>query len=161
MSPIIKQATQTDVFTLTELIRASYQDVAKRFQLTLENAPTHPSNCQEQWIESALKKGIGYYILYNNQIPCGCVALEHVNPQLCYLERLGVTPQNRRKGVGQALVEHTFQQAKQRGTLRVEIGIISEDIDLMKWYQKIGFSVKETAYFPHLPFEVTFMFADL
>ncbi|MBW1710277.1 MAG: hypothetical protein JRG97_12140 [Deltaproteobacteria bacterium] len=44
---------------------------------------------------------------------------------------------------------------------RVEIGIIARDIGLRKWYGKLGFSVKETVRFSHLPFKAAFMFLTL
>jgi hypothetical protein len=43
----------------------------------------------------------------------------------------------------------------------VEIGIISEDIELKDWYGKFGFVQKSTRKFDHLPFIVAFMFVEL
>ena len=62
--------------------------------------------------------------------PVGCVALEKENSDLCYLERLGILPQSRRKGFGKALVDHVFAEARALGAKQISIGIISDDTEL-------------------------------
>ena len=157
----IRAAGPADVPLLSSLIRVSFRDVAERFTLTLENCPKHPSNCTDEWIENDLARGVAYYILERDGKPVGCVALEKANPDLCYLERLGVLPQSRRKGFGKALVDHVFSEARASGTKQIGIGIISDDTELKLWYQRIGFVEKETKEFAHLPFLVTFMSYEL
>jgi N-acetylglutamate synthase-like GNAT family acetyltransferase len=161
MEFLIRDATKDDIPLLTKLIRDSFRDVALRFNLTYENCPTHPSHCTTEWIESALKKGINYYILERKNIPCGCVALEQAQPNVFYLERLSVLPQFRRNGFGEAMVSHGVNEAKKLGAHRVEIGIISDQTELKEWYKKFGFSVKSETRFEHLPFKVTFMLREL
>ena len=39
----IRQATVTDIATLSKIIRLSFRDVADRFGLTPENCPKHPT----------------------------------------------------------------------------------------------------------------------
>jgi N-acetylglutamate synthase-like GNAT family acetyltransferase len=153
----IRQATAADIPTMVEIIRNAFHDVAMRFNLTERNCPKHPSNCKASWIEDALDKGAQYFILDSKGLVCGCVALEHANPDLCYLERLGVLPAQRRRGYGRALVDRVFYEAKVLGSHRVDIGIIADHTELKDWYRRIGFVEQKTAAFPHLPFEVLFM----
>ena len=157
----IRATEAVDGPVLSGLIRVSFRDVAERFALTLENCPKHPSNCTDEWIENDLARGVAYYILESDGKPVGCVALEKANPDLCYLERLGILPQSRRKGFGKALVDHVFYEARALGAKQISIGIISDDTELKLWYQKIGFVEKETKEFAHLPFLVTFMSYEL
>jgi N-acetylglutamate synthase-like GNAT family acetyltransferase len=158
---IIRDASSSDIPLLTTLIRDSFRDVADRFSLTSENCPTHPSNCTTEWIESALKKGIRYYILERKNVACGCAALEQAQPDVFYLERLSVLPQFRRNGFGKLLVDHALNEAKKLGTRRIEIGIISHQTELKEWYKKLGFSAKKESRFEHLPFVVAFMTREL
>jgi GNAT superfamily N-acetyltransferase len=153
----IRAAGFADVPVLSGLIRVSFRDVAERFALTLENCPKHPSNCTDEWIENDFARGVAYYILESDGTPVGCVALEKANPELCYLERLGVVPQSRRKGFGRELVDYLLYEARALGAKQIGIGIISDDTELKLWYQRIGFVEKETKEFDHLPFLVTFM----
>ena len=143
--------------TISEIIRSAYLEVAERFDLNRENCPKHPSNCTDQWIRSDLDRGVTYYLLKLADKPVGCAALEVVNDVLCYLERVAVLPEYKRRGLGQKLVDHLLDQAGQDGMKEVGIGIIAKQQELMKWYQRIGFEKGETKRFEHLPFEVMFM----
>ncbi|MHC1724685.1 MAG: GNAT family N-acetyltransferase [Syntrophobacteraceae bacterium] len=153
----IRDASISDLHLLVRIVRESFRDVAFRFGITEANCPRHPSNCTSEWIESALEKGITYFIIERSGIPCGCVAIERARPEVCYLERLGVLPKYRLAGYGHALVDHALEWAWRAGAHRVEIGIISDDIGLKEWYRRIGFTETRRASFTHLPFEVTFM----
>ena len=157
----IRVAGSADVPLLTGLIRVAFGDVAERFALNIENCPKHPSHCTDEWIESDLAKGVVYYILEHDGAPVGCVALEKANPDLCYLERLGVLPESRRKGFGKKLVDHVFAAARASGAKQISIGIISDDTELKLWYKMIGFLERETKEFAHLPFLVSFMSYEL
>ena len=48
---IIREACSSDISLLSSLIRESFAGVARRFKLTLETCPKHPSNCADEWIE--------------------------------------------------------------------------------------------------------------
>lgn len=157
----IKEATKEDIPLLSRLIRSSFRDVAERFHLTPQNAPKHPSNCTEEWVRTAMDKGNRYFLLEALERPCGCVALERANPQVCYLERLAVLPEVRKRGFGEILVRHAVEEVRKIGDQRLEIGIIAEQSDLRDWYIKRGFVLTHTRRFEHLPFEVAFMFMAL
>lgn len=153
----IRTAGPGDTFLLCRLIRNAFQDVALRFGLTPENCPKHPSNYTEEWVQRDLERGITYYILSHGSGPAGCVAMEKADRNVCYLERLAVLPQKRRKGFGRLLVDHVIAQAMTSGAGEISIGIIAAQIELNHWYRKIGFIEEDTKEFPHLPFLVTFL----
>lgn len=153
----IRAAKARDIPRLVGIIRRAFSEVAVRFGLTEANCPKHPSNCKAEWIEEALAKGIRYFLLESEGVPCGCVALEQAGPEVCYLERLAVLPARQRLGYGRALVDQALDEARFSGARQVEIGIIAKQVELRDWYRKIGFREQRTANFPHLPFEVLFM----
>jgi N-acetylglutamate synthase-like GNAT family acetyltransferase len=157
LNPKIRVCTQKDIEVLVETIRRSFQNVAESFDLTPENAPRHPSNCTADWIQKDMERGVTYFVIENENVVAGCVALELANSEVSYLERLAVLPDQRRRGFGNALVTHVLSQAKSLGAKRVNIGIIAEQNELKKWYKKIGFVEQESKEFPRLPFNVTFM----
>jgi len=161
MSIQIIEANPSDVSLLSDLVRKSNQDVALRFNLTLENAPTHPSNCTDDWIISDFEKGKKYYILRENLKPCGCVVIEKADDDIYYLGRLGVLPEHRNKGFGTALVEIVKSEARKNGAKTIQIGIIGENTELKRWYKKRDFIFKEKLHFNHLPFTVYIMYHDL
>jgi N-acetylglutamate synthase-like GNAT family acetyltransferase len=104
-----------------------------------------------------MERGVTYFAIENKNRVVGCVALEQANPEVCYLERLAVLPDQRRRGFGKALVNHVLSEAKRLGVNYVSIGIIAEQTELKDWYKGLGFVEGESKEFPHLPFRVTFM----
>ena len=158
---IIRQANNDDIGILVNLLRSSFRDVAERFELTIENCPKNLAFCTKERIGNDFERGLEYYILEKDGQPCGCVAIEKATPDICYLERLAVLPQHRRKGYGEALVNHIFELARKKSAKKLEIGIIAEDKKLTNWYGKFGFVLKGTKKFDHLPFIVAFMSAEI
>jgi N-acetylglutamate synthase-like GNAT family acetyltransferase len=157
MNSKIRTCSREDSQVLAETIRRSFQDVAERFGLTQENAPRHPSNCTEHWIQKDLERGVTYFIIESENSAVGCVALEQATSEIYYLERLAVLPNHRQHGFGKALVTHALSNARLLGACRVNIGIIAKHAELKNWYKEIGFAEGESKDFPHLPFRVTFM----
>ncbi len=157
MSPKIRTCTIDDIGILAETIRRSFQDVAERFGLTRENAARHPSHCTADWIQKDMDRGVTYFLAEEKGLVSGCAAMEKANPEVCYLERLAVLPGQRRRGFGQALVNHVLSKARLLGVHSVNIGIIAEQAELKNWYRKIGFIEGDSRTFSHLPFRVTFM----
>jgi N-acetylglutamate synthase-like GNAT family acetyltransferase len=157
LSITIRDAHPQDAEKIADIIRESFRDVAVRFSLTPENCPKHPSNCTTDWVESDLARGVRYFILSQDGESVGCVGIEIPGPDICYLERLAVLPERRRRGLGRRLVLHVLSQAKSSGVNKIGIGIIADHTELKEWYAKLGFREGETKDFPHLPFRVTFM----
>ena len=158
---MIKEAAPNDHDVLVRLIRDSFRDVARRFALTKENCPKHPSNCTSSWIESDISRGVQYYILYQNESPIGCVGIEKASAEICYIERLSVLPEMRGSHFGTALVKHALECAASEGARKVGIGIIDEQTELKEWYKRLGFVETQTKNFPHLPFTVCLMEFEL
>ena len=154
---MIREATSEDVASLAPLIRSAYRDVADRFGLTSENAPTHPSNCKADWIEADLARGISYYLLSSDDTLCGCVALEFAADSIAYLERLAVAPEWRGCGLGTALLDYALSRAWRGGAREVSIGVIARHIELINWYGRRDFRFVETRAFDHLPFVVAYL----
>ncbi len=153
----IFKATDDDINVLSKIIKTAYQDVAQTFKLTKGNCPKHPSNCTDEWVKNDMDRGVTYYLLFENETPAGCAALENAEKQTSYLERLAVLPKFRHKGLGRMLVEHIFEKARQINAKTVGIGIIAEQEILKSWYETLGFEYTGTKKFDHLPFHVGFM----
>jgi ribosomal protein S18 acetylase RimI-like enzyme len=158
---LIRPTNKDDMDLLVTLIRNSFRDVAEKFGLTVENCSKSPAFYTTDRIRGDFENGLRYSILEADGRPCGCVALEKANPQVCYLMRLGVLPEYRSNGYGKALVNHIFEQARKMGAERVEIAIIAKDEKLKNWYKKLGFVEKGTKEYDHLPFIVGFLYKQL
>ena len=161
MKMTIRPIRDNEVTTIVDILRRSFADVAQRFALTPENCGKSPAFCTEQRVIDERAKGVTFYVMEDAGHVCGCVAMERPKPEVVYLERLGILPEHRSKGFGQALVNHIFAEAKAAGAARVEIAVISEDAPLKKWYERFGFVQTWTRKFDHLPFVVAFMAKEL
>lgn len=56
----------------------------------------------------------------------------------CYLQDLFVAPQQRGLGLGRRLIEHVYQQAKERGCAKVHWLTHETNTDAMKLYDRIA-----------------------
>ncbi|MBN1383052.1 MAG: GNAT family N-acetyltransferase [Deltaproteobacteria bacterium] len=161
MNPKIRTCTNEDIGLLVGMIRKSFRDVAERFSLTPETVPSHPSNYTADRLQKDLARGVVYFLIEKDGTAVGCVARELANPEVCYVERLAVLPDQRCQGLGKALVDHVLADARRSGAHSVSIGIIAEQTELKNWYRKIGFIENETKEFTHLPFRVAFLSYDI
>ena len=153
----IREGSGGDIPLITRLVRESFRDVVERFGLTRENWPAHPSNYTEKRCRREVEKGCRFFILESGGEPCGCVAMEHPNSDICCLERLAVLPRHRGKGFGRSLTDHVLSEAKRLDARRVSIAIIAEHHELREWYEGMGFRPKKRERYEHLPFEVMFL----
>ena len=82
---------------------------------------------------------IGYYALSDDCEPA------------CELHHLCVLPDCRHHKVGETLLLHAFEQAKQCDCMKIDIGIVEENTRLKAWYKQYGFvhnSIKKFEFFP-------------
>lgn len=153
----IREAKETDISKIVNVIRESYFTVARRYDLNQDNCPKHPSNCSTSWVENDFSRGVKYFVVESHNEIIGCMAFEKASGQTCYLERLAVVPAKRKQGVGTFLVKDFIKRASGLGVDTIGIGIISKQEDLKQWYTKFGFVETGQKTFAHLPFDVAFM----
>ncbi len=149
-----------DIEELTEcakVIRESFITVAHDLNLNQENAPTNPAFIKAESLLEAKNKGIRFFGLFERDRQIGCIAIERANPTLYYVERLGVLPQYRHKGLGRQLMDFAFDYVKQLDAERISIGVINENEILKTWYLDYGFKETGIKTFAHLPFTVCFL----
>lgn len=159
----IRDAGREEASVLAELIRTAFLPVARRFGITRENCPTHPSGCTRERVSESMERGHTYLVLGEAETLRGCVCLEYPegDPPLCYLERLAVEPGFTGRGHGRALVEAALARARADGVRRVGVAIVATHTELRAWYGRLGFAEDETRRFDHLPFPVTFLSREL
>lgn len=68
--------------------------------------------------------------------------------KIIVLNDLYVIERQRKKGIGQSLIERTFKLAQDSGALRVDLGTAKTNITAQGLYEKIGF-VKDTEYYSY------------
>ncbi|MDJ0810443.1 MAG: GNAT family N-acetyltransferase [Desulfobacterales bacterium] len=153
----IKAAGDDQDALLALLIRQSYADVARRFAITPQSAPAHPSACTADWIRSDRLEGVRYVVAACGDMLVGCAALKAATAETFYLMRLAVLPLFRRQGIGRRLAQHVCRQARRAGAAEMSVGLIAAQEELAAWYGRLGFEAVARRRFDHLPFEVLLM----
>jgi len=70
----------------------------------------------------------------------GCVALHELGPDVCEMKRLYVRPQFRGKGVGRALLDAIFAEARVTGYRRMRLDTVEPVMkDAVRIYRRLGF----------------------
>ena len=68
--------------------------------------------------------------------------------RIIVLNDLYVVAGNRKKGIGQSLIERTFELAKETGAVRVDLGTAKTNTTAQGLYEKLGF-VKDTEFYAY------------
>jgi len=89
------------------------------------------------------------------------VAVKPRDGAVWYLEKLAVAPEWRHQGLGAALMTRAVAEVREQGGKSISIGIIADNIRLMRWYERFGFRRSGTRRFASLPFLVCYMSLDL
>ncbi len=135
----IRRADTSDASMLNFLIRQCFLDVARRFEITPENYPEHPSNTTVEIIQKDLSSGLSFFIKIDHGIPSGCIGLKKGSDDVWEVVRLGVLPGRRRRGFGKELLDTAIMEAEKSGAKRITATIFVQDTELKQWYKKFGF----------------------
>jgi len=160
---MIREVEEKDLEECVELIRSSFGTVAKQFGFTEENAPRFTAFATDKqrlvWHMEGEKRPM--YIYLDGGKIVGYYSLFLQENQECELSNLCVSPDCRHRGIGEALLKHAFEKAKELGCKKVNVGIVEENVVLRKWYEEQGCVHLGTKKFEHFPFTCGFMTKEL
>lgn len=161
--PMIKAVEEKDLEECVELIRSSFGTVAKQFGFTEENAPRFTAFATDRgrlaWHMLGEKRPM--YAYFEGEKIVGYYSLFLQGNQECELSNLCVSPDCRHRGIGEALLNHAFEKARELGCKKVNVGIVEENVVLRKWYEAQGCVHLGTKKFEHFPFTCGFMTKEL
>ena len=91
--------------------------------------------------------------------PVGCVALRpHSDADTVVMNRLYVTPEDRRTGFGRQLAAAAIDRARELGYRRVVIDVIPQRTSVIRLYKALGF--RDIEPFIDYPFPMVFLGVD-
>ncbi len=160
---MIKQVKEKDISECVELIRSSFLTVAVQFGITPENAPrfTAFATIEDRLRWQLQNERRPMYVFGEDDMMVGYYSLQLLESGVCELNNLCVKPEYRHKGIGEKLVKHAFDVAKELNCNRMNIGIVEENIVLRKWYEALGFVHEGTKKFDFFPFTCGYMKTEL
>ncbi len=156
---MIQPINHNDIKECVDVIKESFLTVANEFGFTRENAPRFTAFATtEQRLSWQLnnKKRPMYAFIVDRKI-VGYYSLALQDNKECELNNLCVLPQFRHKGIGEKLLLHSFEAAKNLNCSRMNIGIVEENQLLKKWYESFGFKHIRTQKFDFFPFTCGYM----
>lgn len=154
---IIQVENKEQLNICLEIIRSSFITVAKEFDLTENNCPSHTAFMTIDKLEKQFDDNRPMFLFYQEDIPVGYFSLTKCNDGEWELNNLAVLPEFRHSGIGKALIDYAVARVKNYDGNKISIGIIEENTKLKEWYLKLGFKHISTRKFEHLPFTVGFM----
>lgn len=156
---MIKKVEEKDLAECVKLIRESFGTVADDFGFTVENAPrfTAFATTEDRLRWQLLEEHRPIYAFYEDDSIVGYYSLLLLDNQEIELNNLCVSPEHRHKGIGEELLKHAFEMAKELGCTKVNIGIVEENQVLRKWYESFDFVHLGTHKSPSFPFTSGFM----
>ena len=160
---MIREVTANDLAECVEVIKSCFLTVADEFEFTKENAPrftAFATNVERlSWHLTNEKRPMFAFVKDKKIIGYYSLALQANNE--CELNNLCVLPQFRHQKIGEKLLLHAFNTAKNLGCTKMNIGIVEENQRLRKWYEKFGFSHTGTQKFDFFPFTCGYMKREL
>lgn len=156
---MIKEVNEKDISECVRVIRDSFATVADEFGFTAENAPkfTAFATTEDRLKWHLFGEHRPMYAYYDNGTIVGYYSLLLQDNSECELNNLCVLPAYRHRKIGQELLIHAFNSAKELGCSKVNIGIVEENKVLRKWYEIFGFIHTGTKKFDFFPFTCGYM----
>ena len=156
---MIQEVNEKDISECVKVIKESFATVANEFGFTVENAPkfTAFATTEERLKWHLFGEHRPMYAFWDNGKIVGYYSLLLQNNNECELNNLCVLPTYRHRKIGQELLFHSFNTAKQLDCVKVNIGIVEENKKLRNWYESFGFIHTGTIKYDFFPFTCGYM----
>lgn len=136
----IRLVAEENIPECVEVIRRSFQTVADEFGFTAEKDPKFTSYATT--VERLRRHKFGekrpMYAYFIDGKIAGYYSL-HINGGEIELSNLAVLPEYRRRKVGESLMLHSFDRARELGFSEIIIGVVEQNKRVIRWYESYGF----------------------
>ncbi len=150
----IRSVNEDDISECVDVIRKSFQTVADEFGITEENGARFTAYATTEsrinWHLNGEHRPMFVYMVDEKIVGYYSVLIS--DKWECELNNLCVLPQFRHKDIGSKLLQHAFSYASNNNVLKINIGIVVENLKLKQWYIKHGFVYDRSEKFDFFPF---------
>jgi ribosomal protein S18 acetylase RimI-like enzyme len=159
---MIRAIRREEIPACVRAVRESFLTVAEEFGFTEENAPRFAAFATtNERLETQFGEGRPMFAFFDGEEIAGYYSLFRQSEAEFEMNNLCVLPAYRHKKVGEALLAHAFEEAKQLGYSQMNIGIVEENARLRAWYERHGFVHTGTKKFDFFPFTCGYMKREL
>ena len=130
----LREATEADVPAVLAVIQAAFGEY---YEILDPPSGAHKETVEEVRKKMALARTA---LALSGGVIIGCVFFEEGDGFVNFF-RLAVRPEQRRRGVGRALIDYVESQARARGFGRVRLGVRLALPHLHAWYRRLGYRV--------------------
>jgi ribosomal protein S18 acetylase RimI-like enzyme len=132
MHPAIRPVTEQDIPLVTELIRRAFAEYQGKL-----DPPSSAETKSDQQVKAELNDG-GAFAYEQAGVIVGCV-FYRPHEGYVYLHRLAVSPEQRRQGIAQALLEAVEAYARSKLLAEVRLSVRIVLTDNIDFYQRRGY----------------------
>ena len=171
---MIREITKEEIKESVRVITESFMTVADELGFTAENAPrfTAFATTEDRLMYQFEVEKRPMYGFFSDEGSCegsgdnagarfgrmlGYYSLAKQSDTEWELNNLCVLPEHRHDGIGDLLLQDAFQRARELGAVKLNIGIVEENVRLRKWYESKGFMHIGTRKFDFFPFTCGYM----
>jgi ribosomal protein S18 acetylase RimI-like enzyme len=104
-----------------------------------------PHNDPRASLESKLKTGDGLLLVATLEGQVVGTVMGGFDGHRGWVYSLAVFPDVRRRGIGTALCQKLMQMLRDRGCLKLNLQVRSDNSDVIAFYEKLGFAIEQRA----------------
>jgi GNAT superfamily N-acetyltransferase len=140
-TPVIRDATRSDVLYLHELIERGYRGDSARLGWTHQADLVDGERIDIEEISAAIDDPTQRLLLAEEEDEViACVQVSDQGEGTCYLELLCVAPRRQNRGLGNQLIVAAEQEAAiSFGAVRMEMTVIERRVELIAYYGRRGY----------------------
>lgn len=153
----IKELDEKELFNSVEIIRASFDPIAKEFNVTEEKHPFFAAFITNSKLMEVFSCGMMMFGIFIDSKQVGFVALEKKDNSIYFIKMLSVLPEYRHNGYGKELLDYSKEKVKELNGSKILIFLIYENKRLLNWYERYGFVQTGLKKLDDLPFTNCFM----
>lgn len=137
----IRKITEKDIPECVRVIRRSFQTVADEFGFTAEKDPKFTSfaTTNEKLERQMHVEKRPMYACFVDGTIAGYYSLRIIGGEI-ELSNLCALPEYRHRKIGESLMYHSFDRARELGFSGIVIGVVEANERVRRWYESYGFT---------------------
>lgn len=159
MSVYYKKIETTEHSQLIQVLRDGFGTVAKDLSIEENVFRGFGAYYTQSHLAYDLNHGCHFIGAYNTEDKAlvGCIAFSYKDKGVGKLSKLAVVPAFRHLSIGRTLMKEAMIRLLSLGVMKVELGLITENVKLLEWYKLLGFVTYKTMSYKNSGFHVTLM----